>query len=885
MNLLKKSTDKYNWTSYIWQIVTFWTLIFILSSYWNISNIYNTLINNAELHAIVALDKDIQYRQWNAKHGGVYVPVCDYGIPNPYLKGLAKRDIISLEGDTLTMINPAYMTRQVHEAELSDIGVKGHMTSLNLIRIENAADEWETAALHAFDEGLEKISSIEKIDTVKFFRFMKPLIVEKNCLKCHAEQGYKIGDIRGGISVSIPIESMLHNAYAEMINHGLIEGIIWIIGLVGIGFGFKTAKKNEEQFKALTQLSPAGIYLTDLNAKCTYVNERWCEMTGLTFDEAMSEGWSKGLHPDDRDHVFSSWNKTVKSEEKWESEYRFQTPEGKTIWVHGVANPLVKDGNIIGYIGLNTDITQRKQSDLLQSVLYQISDSTHTTNDLNTLYKSIYTCLQQVLDVTNFYIAIYDNKTELLSFPFLRDEYDSRPDPKPLGNGLTEYVISTGESYFLEGKDIQKLNQEGKIDIIGTLPSQWLGSPLIVDGNVIGVIAVQNYKEFDVYERNDSGILIYVSEQIALAIAHMQSVKELEVEKTYLEELFSNSPEAVALVDIESNILQINPEFTSLFGYAEDEIIGKNIDEVLVGQEQMVNAKKNTREVRAGHRVFFDSIRRKKDGTNIPVSILGSPIKYREGVLAVYAIYRDISERKKAELKLRNSERKHRRLSDQLTDANMMKETLLDILSHDLKNSAGVILGFSELLMEENGDNEIVTGIRDSSNRLLEVIDNTSILSKVSLGEKIEFQSLDLVQIIEQVSDEYKPQFANKGMQLTLNLPDSLQVRANPIIAEIFKNYMNNALKYASDGKRLLIDSKTNDKSVTIRFTDHGPTVPKEKREIIFKRGSQLETGTKRGRGLGLAIAKRIADAHNGDVWVEPNEPTGNRFCLRLPLT
>lgn len=192
----KKYFFNYKWPIYTWQIIIFWTLIILLSSYWNIYNIYWTTINNAELQAIVAFDKDVQYRSWNAKHGGVFVNVSDYGIPNPYLEGLVEYNIINQSGDSLTMINPAYMTRQVHESQLSNIGVKGHITSLKPIRPGNKADKWEKIALQAFDKGEKTVSNMAMIGNAKYFRFMKPLMTEKSCLKCHEKQGYKIGDIK-----------------------------------------------------------------------------------------------------------------------------------------------------------------------------------------------------------------------------------------------------------------------------------------------------------------------------------------------------------------------------------------------------------------------------------------------------------------------------------------------------------------------------------------------------------------------------------------------------------------------------------------------------------------------------------------------------------------
>ncbi|MFQ6678525.1 MAG: PAS domain S-box protein [Fidelibacterota bacterium] len=565
-------------------------------------------------------------------------------------------------------------------------------------------------------------------------------------------------------------------------------------------------------------------------------------------------------------------------------EWNYKKADGEVFLVEVLLTTISSDDETSIIHTVWRDISEREQSDRMKSAIYQISDSAHRTKNLNSLYKSIYECLQKVLNVTNFYIAVYNDKTELLSFPFLVDEQDSKPIPKPLGKGLTEHIIRKGQPLYLETKDIQKLNRDGIIDLIGTLPRQWLGSPLIANGKVIGVITVQNYKKYDVYEQQDLDMLVYVSEQIALAIAHMQSEKELEVEKTYLEELFTNSPEAVALVDIDSNILRINSEFTSLFGFTESEVIGNNIDELICSPDQEKSAQVMTQQVQKGRRVFSDAVRRKKDGTLFPVSILGSPIKYKGGILAIYAVYRDISERKNAENELRMSEKTHRLLSEQLTEANIMKETLLDVISHDLKNPAGVILGFAELLQEENGENDIVRGIRNSSKSLINVIENATILSKVTLGETVQFELLDLVKIIKDISEEFKPQFSNNGMQLDVNLPDSLPISGNQIIGEIFKNYLSNAIKYASDGKKVIINSKLTKKSVTILFNDLGTTIPVEERKIVFERGRQLGDGEKRGRGLGLAIVKRIAEAHNGQVWVEPNEPSGNRFCLRLPL-
>ena len=104
------------------------------------------------------LKKDYTYRSWNASHGGVYVPVTKRTPPSPYLSHIPDRDIITQQGKELTLLNPAYMTREVHELENKMYGIRGHITSLNVIRPANKADKWERIALEQFEQGAEEVS-------------------------------------------------------------------------------------------------------------------------------------------------------------------------------------------------------------------------------------------------------------------------------------------------------------------------------------------------------------------------------------------------------------------------------------------------------------------------------------------------------------------------------------------------------------------------------------------------------------------------------------------------------------------------------------------------------------------------------------------------------
>ncbi len=213
-------------------IICVWSLFIVISWVWLTQVIHSGTLETARIEARTAFRNDLIYRLWNANHGGVYAPVTLKTPPNKYLEPL-NREIQTPEGITLTKINPAYMTRQAHEIAAQTYGHKGHITSLTPICPQNAPDPWETMALKQFENGETEVSSLEIMDGTDHLRLMRPLITEKKCLTCHAEQGYKQGDIRGGISISIPMAAHEAIEKANIMTLSLIYIFFWITGLIG----------------------------------------------------------------------------------------------------------------------------------------------------------------------------------------------------------------------------------------------------------------------------------------------------------------------------------------------------------------------------------------------------------------------------------------------------------------------------------------------------------------------------------------------------------------------------------------------------------------------------------------------------------------------------
>jgi len=234
--------------------------------------------------------------------------------------------------------------------------------------------------------------------------------------------------------------------------------------------------------------------------------------------------------------------------------------------------------------------------------------------------------------------------------------------------------------------------------------------------------------------------------------------------------------------------------------------------------------------------------------------------------------------------KLRKSEAMHRELAEQLSASNNIKALLLDVISHDLKNPAGVISGVAGILTLDQEVSEEIQLIKDSSDVLLKVLDNTTALARITVGDSINMMDINISDLVNEVVDEYKPSFKDEGNPLQISVEANIILTANPIISEVFRNYLSNALKYAPSGESVEVSLRKRTNQIEFRVIDVGTTIASEHQHAIFQRSVQLENGKMRGSGLGLAIVKRIADAHEGTVGVKPNQPTGNIFYLNLPL-
>jgi diguanylate cyclase (GGDEF)-like protein len=240
---------------YIFIVVMFWVVSIFASLSWNL---YQTK-RSAEVEHIKKAQAFVQQilitRAWNATHGGLYLHISETLQPNPYLQ-VPNRDIETTDGALLTLVNPAFMTRMISEMTREQGQVQFHLTSLNPINPGNEPSMWERTALQNFESKQETEYFFSKQeDTAEYFSYMVPLITKKACLKCHEKQGYREGDIRGGVSVTFPINKKKTNAL--IISHLFIlcSGVLLIAGFGNRLVRLTKTLEKQSNIDGLTQIA------------------------------------------------------------------------------------------------------------------------------------------------------------------------------------------------------------------------------------------------------------------------------------------------------------------------------------------------------------------------------------------------------------------------------------------------------------------------------------------------------------------------------------------------------------------------------------------------------------------------------------------------------
>ncbi len=378
-----------------------WSVLIAGLFAWNYWSSYRAILDVARVFANESFGKDLAFRHWASIHGGVYATITPESPPNPYLADVPERDLTTPSGKKLTLINPAYMMRQVYELGAMNVSSRAHITSLNPLRPENAPDPWERHALQAFERGEMEVSSIEQMGAESYFRFMRPIRVDGGCLGCHAKQGYKIGDIRGGISVSMLWSPYRQRLEAEQFSLGLGFGTLLIIGLLGLRWSrarlesalierqvsAEKLRESEERYIRAVDGANDGIWEWIPATGEDYLSPRWKQLLGYEDHELanVQESFFNQIHPEDMAVAQEAVRAHLEERKPYRvalrllckgGDYRWFFSRGQAQWDEQ-GRPLRMSGSI-------TDITDQKLAEnMLATTLIQLHER---NKELSCLY-------------------------------------------------------------------------------------------------------------------------------------------------------------------------------------------------------------------------------------------------------------------------------------------------------------------------------------------------------------------------------------------------------------------------------------------------------------------------------------------------------------------
>lgn len=412
---------------------TFWTVFAVIAIAWTYGREEEQVNRLALKEARANFNKDLAFRRWATGHGGVYVEPDARTPPNPYLAHLPRRDVVTTDGHRLTLMNPAYMMRQMTKEFEQNYGIKGSITGLVQLNPINAPDPWERRVLEDFtrapDEAAE-VHELRQIGGAPYLRMMRPMFMTEGCVKCHGHLGFKDGDLRGGISVSVPLTAYLEDAHSQGRMAGWLFGGFWLFGVFGlIGYARRrrsqvdemtgaqeVIRQSEERFALSVKGSSAGMWdWIDIENDVVWWSPRLYALLKVDPAQVPTASFayfSTLLHPDDVRGTQRAVEAHLVDRVPFDVEYRVRTGTGEYRWFQGRGQALWDpSGRPTRMSGSIQDIDDRKRLERqLRSKSAQLSTVNHELTRKN----------QELEDI--IYVTSHDLRSPLINIHGFGDE-------------------------------------------------------------------------------------------------------------------------------------------------------------------------------------------------------------------------------------------------------------------------------------------------------------------------------------------------------------------------------------------------------------------------------------------------------------------------------
>jgi PAS domain S-box-containing protein len=864
-----------------------WTLAIAASVVWNTHLLREAMFEAATTDARSDLDMDVLYRHWAALHGSVYVPVTALTPPNPYLTNVVERDLVTPSGRRLTLMNPDYMTRQVHELQTRGLGRHSHITSLKPLRPENAPDSWEAAGLRAFEQGRTEVNSRELLHGEPCLRLMKPLVAEAGCLKCHAAQGHHAGELRGGISVTVPLDPYLDLARLRTTHIALAHAGLWALGALAIFLAARQMRQRLDQQlqaelevqhqAAFARFNPNPVLELSAAGEINYFNDAAGEAARALGRENPAQMLPLDTPAMVRECLAAGQPKL-----------RVETLIGSRVMSWSFF-PVKFNHTVHCYAG---DITERKRAEEALRASQQLIEGILNAMPVRVFWKDknlVYLGCNAVFARD----AGFADPKDIIGKDDYQMEWRKQADSY---RDDDRQVIESGCSKLL----IEELQTTPEGKTITLLTSKL---PLRDShGEISGLLGMY----MDITER-----------------------KQAENKLRQLSRAVEQSPALIVITDPAGDIEYANPKFIELTGYTLAEVLGKNPRLLKSGEKSPQAYRELWQTITSGKEWRGEFHNKKKNGELYWESASISPIRDLAGRTTHYvAVKEDITERKRAEAAL---EKAYKALVDVSRQAGMA-EVATNVL-HNVGNVLNSVNISTTLIVQSvkqsraSSLSRVVSLLQEHAHDLGEFITHDSRgkhlpahlaqLSEHLLAEQetnlselaLLRQNIEHIKEIVAMQQNYATFGGVKEIINVVNLvEDSLRLNEDALsrhdvevirefetvpplnlekhkFLQIMVNLLRNAKLACQDSeradKRLTVRVANGEGRIRISVIDNGVGIPPENLTRIFNYGFTTRKG---GHGFGLHSGSLAAKEMGGSLTVHSDGPgQGAEFTLELP--
>jgi PAS domain S-box-containing protein len=524
---------------------------------------------------------------------------------------------------------------------------------------------------------------------------------------------------------------------------------------------------------------------------------------------------------------------------------------------------------------------ERRRADEQQALLDTLADLAGEL-ELGKLLQAVLRRATALLGVSGGELAIYDeSRKELEIVASLHIGVDSTGMRLTLDEGAMGYVARTQEPICIDDYHAW-LGASGKYASVDV--HSVMAAPLIIGHRLVGAFACVHDDPSRKFGPDDLRLLNLFTPQAAMAIDNARLYTAAQRQKQYFEDLVLNNPVAIVTLDTRHDIVSCNPAFEQLYGYAQSEVVGRNLDEMISTSATRSEAVAITQHVLQQGAMRSIGQRRRKDGTLVDVEVLGVPVLVEGKLVGLMGLYHDISELTRAR--------------SAAEEANSAKSQFLANMSHELRTPLNAIIGYSEMLAEEVADighEELAPDlekIRTAGRHLLALINDILDLSKIEAGKtELFIEEFDVAAMIDDVATTIRPLVAKNANRLEVRVGAVGSMRADLTkVRQMLLNLLSNACKFTQDGVVSItaerVPSADGGETLVFRVTDSGIGMTPAQMDKLFEAFSQAENSTSKkygGTGLGLAISRKFARMMGGDITVASEAQRGSVFTTRIP--